>query len=85
LARHIRNGTEWLDPPETRRTTENVASLFQSLWGEAQDIKQPFEVDQDERGGGRDLMELIQDISTVEIAMRVARIKRDSAMGQMVS
>jgi hypothetical protein len=83
LARHIRNGTEWLDPPETRPTTEDVSSLFQSLRGDAQEIKQPFEVDQEERGC--DLMELIPDISTVEIAMRVARIKRDSALGQMVS
>jgi hypothetical protein len=36
-------------------------------------------VEQEEGGGGRDLIELLSDISTVETAMRVARIKRDTA------
>jgi hypothetical protein len=36
-------------------------------------------VEQEEGGSGRDLTELIPDISTVETAMRVASIKRDTA------
>jgi hypothetical protein len=37
--------------------------------------------EQEEGGGGHDMTELIPEISTVKIAMRVAHIKRDSLAG----
>jgi hypothetical protein len=81
LAKHIRNNTNWMDPQDIKPSNEEVSNMFGELWGKTNQIRQPFHGVSDENIDSCDLMDIVPDITTKEVAARINRMKRDTAAG----
>jgi hypothetical protein len=78
LAKHVRNNVHWYDSSDTQLREEGITSVFQDLWGKIPEIRQPYTGEPEDLKSSTDLCDLTPNIATMEIADRIARIKRDT-------
>jgi uncharacterized C2H2 Zn-finger protein len=81
VARHIRNNIEWMDSTDIKPSEEEISNMFGELWGKTNPIRQPFKGEPDDNTENWDLMDVIPDITTKEIAAGINRMKQDTAAG----
>jgi hypothetical protein len=81
LSKYVRNITDWTHPSHIKPTDKEISELYEGLGGKVPEINQPFTGTPEREAEGCDIMQIIPQITTKEIAAQMRRMKKSTATG----